>query len=106
MLQDFRYAVRNLRRTPLFAAVALFSLALGIGANCAIFTVADQVLLRSLPVAHARDLVFFTSPGPQSGMVWGENLFSNPMFRDFLKYNGISEQNALANIGARFGTAL
>ena len=67
MLQDFLYAIRNLRRSPLFTIVALFSLALGIGANSAVFTIADQVLLRLIPVKHARQLVSFTSPGPQSG---------------------------------------
>jgi hypothetical protein len=40
------------------------------------FTIADQVLLRLVPVRHARDLVFFTSPGPQDGLVWCENMFS------------------------------
>jgi hypothetical protein len=44
-------------------------LALGIGANSAIFTIAGQVLLRMLRVQHAGDLVFFTSPGPQSGSI-------------------------------------
>ena len=82
MLQDIRYALRNLRRTPLFTTIALFSLALGIGANCAVFTIADQVLLRLIPVKHARQLVYFTSPGPQSGMVLGENRFSYPMFQE------------------------
>ncbi len=101
MLQDFRYALRNLGRTPLFTLVALLSLALGIGANSAVFTIADQVLLRMMPVRHARDLVFFTSPGPQSGMVWGENRFSYPMYRDFRDHN-----SAFAGIAARFGTPL
>lgn len=82
MLQDLSYAIRNLRRSPLFTIVALFSLALGIGANSAVFTIADQVLLRFIPVNHARQLVSFTSPGPQSGTVWGENRFSYPMYRD------------------------
>ena len=101
MLRDFSYAFRNLRRSPLFTLVALFSLALGIGANSAVFTIADQVLLRQIPVKFARQLVFFTSPGPQSGMVWGENRFSYPMFRDLRDRNSVFE-----GVAARFPTAL
>ena len=101
MLQDFLYAIRSLRRSPLFTGVALFSLALGIGANSAVFTIADQVLLRPIPVKYARQLVSFTSPGPQSGMVWGENRFSYPMFRDFR-----DRTNVFAGVAARFATAL
>ena len=51
---DLRLAVRGLRRSPLFAAVAILSLALGIGANTAIFTLIDQILLRKLPVTAPR----------------------------------------------------
>ena len=101
MLQDIVYAIRNLRRSPLFTLVALVSLALGIGANSAVFTIADQVLLRPIPVKHARELVAFTNPGPQSGSVWGENRFSYPMYRDFRDHNSVFE-----GVAARFPTDL
>lgn len=56
-IQDLRYAVRALRNNPVFTLVAVFSLALGIGANTAVFTVANAVLLKSLPVRDPRELV-------------------------------------------------
>ncbi len=101
MMQDFRYALRYLGRSPLFTLVAVLSLALGIGANSAIFTIADQVLLRLLPVQHAGELVYFTSDGPQTGMVWGQHRFSYPMYQDFRDHPG-----ALASVAARFNTQL
>src|SRR5262245_45995077 len=51
VFNDIRFALRGLLRSPLFAIVAVLSLALGIGANTAIFTLIDQILLRKLPVA-------------------------------------------------------
>src|SRR5690242_612398 len=57
MLQDIRYALRILAQNPAFAAIAVLSLALGIGANTAIFTLVDTVILRALPVRAPESLV-------------------------------------------------
>jgi putative ABC transport system permease protein len=54
---DLRYALRILRRSPLFSIVAILSLALGIGANTAIFTLMDQIVLRKLPIKDPDSLV-------------------------------------------------
>src|SRR5579863_10432056 len=56
-MQDLRYAVRGLRRSPGFAATAIVSLGLGIGANTAIFSLVDAVILKSLPVPHPEELL-------------------------------------------------
>jgi predicted lysophospholipase L1 biosynthesis ABC-type transport system permease subunit len=66
-MSDLRLAIRGLRRSPLFATVAILSLALGIGANTAIFTLIDQILLRKLPVAAPEELVMLHQQGPNMG---------------------------------------
>src|SRR5688500_6510157 len=61
--QDLRYALRMLRRTPLVSFVAIVSIALGVGANTAIFTLLDQVLLRMLPVPAPERIVRINNEG-------------------------------------------
>src|SRR4051812_7099492 len=63
--RDVQYAARSLRRTPGFAAVAVLTLALGIGANVTIFTLLDAVVLKPLPVPAASELVMFYETGPE-----------------------------------------
>lgn len=87
--RDFRYALRTLRRSPGFVAVAALTLALGIGANTAIFTLLDQVLLRLLPVKDPQRLVLLTMRGRYYGNNWGGNAISHPMFRDFQNHNDV-----------------
>jgi len=67
IIQDLRYALRQLTRSPGFAATVIVTLALGIGANAAIFTIFDQVLLRMLPVQRPKELVRFRWTGAFSG---------------------------------------
>jgi predicted permease len=79
---DLRYAIRGLRRSPLFATVAILSLALGIGANSAIFTLMDQLLLRKLPVKQPEQLVMLYQDGLNMGSNSGERMHSYPLFQD------------------------
>jgi predicted permease len=85
LLQDVRYSLRQLHRAPLFTLTATLSLAMGIGANAAVFTVIERVLLRPLPVANPQELVFITDqrilqqPSPR---------FSYPFYAS-LRDNGV-----------------
>src|SRR5712671_5340613 len=89
ILRDLKYTFRMLARTPGFTAVAVLTLALGIGANTAIFTLLDQVLLRLLPVKDPQQLVLLTMKGRHYGSNWGGNAISHPMFRDFREHNQV-----------------
>jgi predicted permease len=84
LTQDLRFALRTLAKSPGFSAVVLLTLALGIGANTAIFTLMDQVLFRRLPVRDPDRLVILDGPGPYSGATHNhsETLIplSHPMF--------------------------
>jgi predicted permease len=86
---DIRYALRGLRRAPLFTAVAVLSLAFGIGANTAIFSLLDQVVLRLLPVKNPKELVLLTMRGAHYGNNTGGNAISYPMYQDLRDNNRV-----------------
>jgi putative ABC transport system permease protein len=93
-MQELRYALRQLRKAPVFTAVAVLTLALGIGANTAIFTLLDQALIRSLPVSHPEQLVRlrFTGESPGHTNSYGgddNDFFSHPMYRDLRDKNSV-----------------
>jgi predicted permease len=88
-LNDIRYAFRTFRKSPVFVAVAVLSLALGIGANTAIFTLIDQVLLRYLPVKDPQQLVLLWGRGSHYGSNNGQNKLSYPMYEDFRDKNQV-----------------
>src|SRR5215212_1922163 len=82
---DLKLAVRGLFRSPLFSIVAILSLALGIGANTAIFTLIDQILLRKLPVAAPEQLVMLFQSGAHNGSNMGIRMHSYPMYQEYQK---------------------
>src|SRR5882724_3306673 len=100
-VSDLRYALRNLRRSPLFTGVAVASLALGIGANTAIFTLVDQLILRLLPVRAPEQLVMIWSTGPHMGNNRGSRASSYPMYEDYQK-----KASAFSYVFCRFATSL
>ena len=91
--QDLRYAVRQVRRAPFVTAMATLSLAIGIGANAAIFTLVDRVLLQSLPVSDPHELVFVTD---QRSRRERSPRFSYPF------YATLRDTTALNGVAARF----
>ncbi len=109
-MRTLRFAFWTLCRTPFVTIVAVISLAFGIGANSAIFSLFDQMLLRPLPVTKPSELVDLGAPGPKPGSQScsqaGDcnDVFSYPMFRDLENDNG----NAFTGIAAHraFGTNL
>ena len=93
---DARLALRGLRRSPVFTTVAIASLALGVGANTAIFTLVDQLLFRSMPVENPKQLVRLKPARLYAGSVYGPGTFSYPLYRE-LRDGAHSLQGLLAN---------
>jgi len=88
LARDVRYALRSFRRSPTFTLVALLSLAIGVGANCAAFTWADALLLRPLPVPHPSDVMTVGSSlsgGGALGDVWRASYPEYTAMRDRTK---------------------
>lgn len=86
---ELRFAFRSLTKAPVFTAVAVLSLALGIGANTAVFTLLDQVVLRLLPVHEPRQLVQLKEVGVHYGSNTGTNSLSYPIYKDFSEQNQV-----------------
>jgi predicted permease len=108
-LNDLRLALRQLRKSPAFTLTVIVTLALGIGANAAVFTLFDQVLLRMLPVQRPKELVRFVWTGSFSG--WASsfggdssNYFSYPMYKDLRDQNQVF-QGLLAAVRSSAGVS-
>src|SRR5258706_14149230 len=92
--QDLRFAARTLSARPGFLIVALLSLGLGIGANTAIFSLVNAVMLRILPVSHPEQLVLLTDPGSSGVAVESRehgtrNILSYPEFEQLPAHNTV-----------------
>jgi predicted permease len=109
-MSHLQLALRRLLRTPFITLVAVVSLALGIGANAAIFSLFDQMLLQTLPVRQPEQLVNLAAPGPKPGSTSCgragncDAVFSYPMFRDLERartgFSGLAAHRIIrANLG-------
>src|SRR5690349_20293390 len=102
LFQDVRYAIRVLAKSPAFTIVAVLTLALGIGANTAIFTLINSILLKTLPIADVSNLVIVGDPGSVNSRSQGTpvlSYYSYPLYREFRDHNTVfSEMFASGNL--------
>jgi predicted permease len=92
LLQDSAYVLRQFRKSPLFAVASILTLALGIGANTAIFTLADQLILRLLPVKDPQRVVAVVAKGKYYGDSMGMNALSYTMYQTIRDKNQVFSQ--------------
>src|SRR5689334_15402018 len=97
--QDIRYALRMLRKNPAFSVIVIATLALGIGANAAMFSLTDRVLLQKLPVNNPDQLVLLATQTPSDSEP--SSSFSYPMYRDLRDRN-----NSFNGVIARGGVQM
>jgi predicted permease len=103
VLQDTRYALRQVRKSPVFSFTAVLTLTLGIGVNTAIFSMVYAVLLRSLPYSHPQQLTLIWEQNAHRG--WYHNIVSAANFNDWSKQNHVFSDMALIDPFITFNLA-
>ena len=98
LIQNVRYALRQFRKSPGFTAVAVITLTLGIGANTAIFSIVNAVLIRPLPYANANQLIMVWER--QAGSAETQNVTSPATFLNWKERNKVFEQIAVCFTGS------
>src|SRR5580700_2462538 len=90
--QDIRYALRNLGKAPGFAAIAIVTLALGIGASTAIFSVMDNILMEPFPYPDAQRYFSMQSHDTEQNQPGGRGGYSGPEFLDIVEQNHVFDR--------------